>query len=177
MRVDLGCGPICREGFIGVDARQLSGVTYVVDFETLYPGGDSRLPFADDSVNEVFSSHCWEHVKNLHGLLHETARICHVGASMELRVPHWLSAMAICHGHIQVIPPEQVEHWCSSAVAYWWKGSLKRFRHLSTEQVPGSGFVEASRLFHWLSAEQVMRYIPGTAHEVVYRFEIIENES
>lgn len=167
LRVEIGGGLKPLTGWLNVD--RCPTADYQVDFET------QRLPFDGESVAEVYSSHCFEHVHNLRGLLQEIARVCMVGARVEIRVPHWLSPMALCHGHVQVIPPEQVDHWCRSAIPYWWTGSSRRFRHVRTEQVPSGDFAEAKRLHpHWTD-EQIMRYVPGAAHECRFHFEVIDN--
>ncbi len=57
-KLDLGCGPKKRAGYVGVDALPAPGVDYVIDIET------EPLPFPDGSVSHVFSSHCPEHLKD-----------------------------------------------------------------------------------------------------------------
>lgn len=175
LRVELGGGKNPRPGFVNVD--KCEGADHHVDFEGLRRAdADDRrdvLPFADDSVDEVYSAHCFEHVGNLHGLLHEIVRVCKVGARVEVRVPHYLSPMAVCHDHKQVIPPEQVDHWCRSATGYWWEGCTKRLRHLHTEAVPGGGYGEAARAFPGLTHDQLLKFVPGAAHELRYFFDVI----
>lgn len=56
VRLDLGCGQSPAEGFKGVDAFEADGVDIVHDLLT-FP-----WPFADQSVDEVRSSHFLEHV-------------------------------------------------------------------------------------------------------------------
>lgn len=165
LHVEIGGGEYPRGGD-WIDCDRNTGVDLEID----------RLPFDDDSVAAVYSSHCFEHIRNLHHLLHEIARVCKVGANVEIRVPHWLSPMALCHDHKQVIPPEQVEHWCETALDYWWKGSKKRFRHVKTEQVPSGDFAEARRLHPHMTDEQVMTWVPGAGHEVRYTMEVIGYE-
>lgn len=170
VRVELGGGKHPRgAGWINVDREPTAD--QVVDFEE--PG--FRLPFADASIDELYSSHCLEHVKNLIELLREIGRVCRVGAHVEIRVPHWLSPMALCHGHIQVIPPEQVEHWCETAIPYWWGDCPRRLAHLGSEAIPAGGFDGARAAFPGMSDEQLLRFVPGAAHEMRYRFLIVDN--
>ena len=165
LKVEIGGGEHPRgEGFIDVDRS--TGI----DLET------DRLPFEDDAVAEVYSAHTFEHIKNLHHLLHEVVRICKVGARVEIRVPHWLSPMALCHDHKQVIPPEQVEHWTKTALDYWWRGCTKRLQHIRTEQVPSGRIAEARRLFPGWTDEQLMSWVPGAAHEVRYTLRVVPHE-
>jgi hypothetical protein len=59
IRLDLGSGPRPFEGFSGVD--KVEGLTdYQVDFDTGEP-----WPFDDDSVSELRSSHCIEHLSQI----------------------------------------------------------------------------------------------------------------
>lgn len=168
LRLDLGGGRNPKAGFFNVD--QLPTADVVCDFEA------GQLPFENDSVEEVYSSHTLEHVREYKPLLREIARVCKVGARVEVRVPHWLHPMALCTGHVHTITPVQVRHWCQDFIQDWWGNGAKRFKHISTEARRDGTFEEAQRLFAWLTPEQVMQYVPGAAHEIVYIFEVIPNE-
>lgn len=164
LKVELGGGDKpYGNGFIDVDRKS----AYGLDLE------HDRLPFEDDTVAEVYSAHCLEHIRNLHHILHEIVRICKVGAKVTIVVPHHLSSMALCHDHKQVIPPEQVDHWTKSALSYWWKGCTKRLDHIRTTQIPSNTFNEAKHLFSHLTNEQVMRFIPNAAHEIKYELSVV----
>lgn len=82
--VDIGCGgakhPLAR---YGVDRLPLPGVDYVCNLEV------DRLPFADSSVDVVFTSHTLEHIRNLDHLLREIIRIAKPGARVHVTVPHF----------------------------------------------------------------------------------------
>ena len=56
IKLDVGCGAEKREGYIGMDARALSGVDIVHNFEK-FP-----WPVADESVSLLNASHVLEHV-------------------------------------------------------------------------------------------------------------------
>lgn len=171
LKIELGGGRNPRgKPWINVDCVPGPTVDHIANFET------DRLPFEDESVGEVYSCHAFEHVRNLSNLLREIARVCKPGARFELRVPHPLSPMAMCAGHVHVIAPEQIDHWCRAHVADWWTGSPRRLAHLSTEQVPGGSFGEAKALHPSWTPDQVMRFVPGAAHEVKYVFEVIPHD-
>lgn len=173
MKVELGGGQHPKGGeWINVDKDYGQG-EYKIDFDA-YP---LCLPFSDATVDAIYSSHCLEHVRELWKLMREIVRICKSGASVEIRVPAPFSSMAVCYGHVHVIPDEQVEHWCKTAIDYWFKDSPRRLKHLGTKRIPGSSFTEASLIFPTLSSDQIMRFIPGTCHEHQYLFEVIPNES
>ncbi len=173
MKIELGGGqyPVGGE-WVNVDKIDHSSVKYHVDFDA----AGMWLPFEDESIDAVYSSHCFEHVVELKNLLHEVVRVCKVGATVEIRVPAPFSAMAMCHDHVQVIADEQVLHWCESAIDYWFGGCKRRLKHRQTDRIPGSYFVEAKGLFPHLNDDQIMRIIPNCCHEHRYYLSVIENE-
>lgn len=169
VKVELGGGS-CPRGrpFINVDLDAGPG-GLIADLET------EPIPFEDDSVDELYASHFLEHIRNQRHVLREIVRVCCVGASVEIRVPHYLSSMACCAGHVCVISPEQVRHWCKDFPQMFFGGMPKRLKHLKTRQIPGEHFGEAKALHPGWSDEQVMRFVPGASHELRYYFEVINN--
>ncbi len=169
MKLELGGGTKPRgHGFLNLDCLPCADV--VIDFET------GVLPFPDDSVTEVFSSHCLEHVKTYSRLLHEVVRVCVLGARVELRVPAWNSSMAMCCGHCHTISPQQVQHWVKDATQDWWQGCKKRLALVSTEVIPSSVFPAAQAAFPNLTREQVLQFVPDSAHEIVYVLKVVPND-
>lgn len=53
IRLNLGSGPYDVDGYLSVDARDLPNVDIVADV--------ANLPFADNSIDEIFSAHLIEH--------------------------------------------------------------------------------------------------------------------
>jgi hypothetical protein len=56
IKLDLGCGPHKKEGFVGIDIRKFDGVDHVFDMSR------DPWPFADNSVEEAYSAHSLEHI-------------------------------------------------------------------------------------------------------------------
>jgi len=56
IKLDIGCGDKCPDGFVGIDARELPGVEYVHDLE------DFPWPVDDESCKELRASHIVEHI-------------------------------------------------------------------------------------------------------------------
>jgi predicted SAM-dependent methyltransferase len=83
LRLELGSGGFIREGFFGVDAHDLPGVAIQADLNLPL----NLLP--DDSVDEIVSYHCFEHVQNFLGLMSELHRVMKPGATMKIVVPHF----------------------------------------------------------------------------------------
>lgn len=166
--VELGGGTNPKgDGWINVDVRALPGVVHVCNFES------DRLPFADESVAQLYSAHCFEHVWNLKHLLHEVARVCKVGARFTMHVPHWNQSMAMCYDHKHTISERQVRHWCEEFVADWFGGCSRRLALKRVEYVPGETFHEAKSLFPQMSDEQIMRFCPNSCHEIRVTMEVV----
>lgn len=56
MKLDLGCGMRKAEGWVGVDIRKFEGVDHVLNI------GKDKLPFDDDTFDEVKAIHLLEHL-------------------------------------------------------------------------------------------------------------------
>jgi ubiquinone/menaquinone biosynthesis C-methylase UbiE len=90
LKLDIGCGPNPREGFDGVDCIKFPAVKHVVKL------GSRPLPFADDTVDEVYSAHFLEHLTQEERcfFLNDLYRVMKPGATCTLVVPHWASNRA-----------------------------------------------------------------------------------
>lgn len=105
MKLDLGCGPNKREGFIGVDSRKFPGVDKVVNL------GTSRWPWKANSIEESHSSHMVEHLnaaERIH-FVNELHRVLVPGGKCTLIVPHWASCRA--YGDLTHQWPPVSEFW------------------------------------------------------------------
>jgi len=91
LKLDLGCGQNKAEGFTGVDKASLDTVDIVHDL-FVFP-----WPFKDGSVEEVHSSHFFEHVPgNLRGkFMDELYRIMIWEARARFIVPYWSSKRSV----------------------------------------------------------------------------------
>lgn len=169
-KVELGGGSRPRgDGFANVDFLDDPAVSHRCNFES------EPLPFPDDSIEEVYCNHRLEGLGNHQHILHEIARVCVVGARVEIRVPHWCSDMALCPGHRHTISPTQVRHWCQDFVQFWWAGQKKRLRLLRTEAIPGEAFALAKDLLGWFTDDQIMALVPNACHELRYHFDVTTN--
>ncbi|MBN3791223.1 methyltransferase domain-containing protein [Burkholderia sp. Ac-20353] len=81
VKVDLGCGPVKRDGFIGIDRFAMRGVDIVC-------GLDRGIPLSDDSVDYLVASHSLEHVRDLPRVIHEMHRICKDRALITIVAPY-----------------------------------------------------------------------------------------
>ena len=90
MKIDIGCGPNKKEGFVGVDQYAFEGVDHVVLL------GKAPLPFDAESVDEVHASHFVEHLNAVERcyLFNDLYRVMKPGAKVTMIVPHWGSSRA-----------------------------------------------------------------------------------
>ena len=81
LRLDLGCGPNKRSGFIGVDLHDAADLRWDLRW---------GLPFPDASVSMIRSDHFFEHleIENVVALLRECHRVLKPGGLLDYSVPH-----------------------------------------------------------------------------------------
>lgn len=115
LSIDLGCGSLKRPGTIGVDVVPHEGVDHVLDFAR------QPLPFADDSVAFVFSSHCLEHMSDPLPLFREIGRVCQDGAKIELWTPYAWHNNGVLLGHVTHWTHEFYVHVSSLYPGFWAK--------------------------------------------------------
>jgi ubiquinone/menaquinone biosynthesis C-methylase UbiE len=87
-RIDIGCGPAKRPGYLGLDLFPLLGVDIVRDVDR------HGLPFSGGTITHVYASHVLEHFRDLVHLMNEIGRVCCPGAEVELIVPTLLGPWA-----------------------------------------------------------------------------------
>jgi SAM-dependent methyltransferase len=90
VKIDIGCGPNKKEGFLGIDAIPFPGVDYVFNV------GSERFPFEDNSIDEGHSSHFVEHLTNKERthFMNEMYRVLKPGAKLAVICPYWASGRA-----------------------------------------------------------------------------------
>jgi SAM-dependent methyltransferase len=108
VQVDLGCGNAKREGYIGLDQVPGPGVDHVLDLTA------DTYPFADASVDAVYSAHFLEHIPEPNHVFREIGRICREGAKVEFWTPYAFSDDAFLYGHLHFITEAEWMHFCVS---------------------------------------------------------------
>lgn len=66
-----------------------------IGYEQDWDGEVDALPFYDESVDEIWAVHFFEHIRNLVPLLRECERVMKTGAIMNIVVPYGAVHMAI----------------------------------------------------------------------------------
>lgn len=90
MKLDLGCGRVKKQGYLGVDVLKFDGVDVVLDI------GKEPWPWEDNSVEDVYCSHVVEHLEaqeRIH-FVNELYRVLKSGKKAWIQTPHWASARA-----------------------------------------------------------------------------------
>jgi len=76
-------------GFAGYSTGTVSILEGAIGVDTNYPGYDGiTLPFADESQDYVYSSHCLEHISNYMAVIKDWYRVTKVGGHIVTVVPH-----------------------------------------------------------------------------------------
>jgi len=143
VKLDLGCGYVKPDGFIGLD--DLTGAGAQLPTEDRAPDmfldlNSDPLPFDVDSCSEVRSSHFLEH-SNLDHVFDQVFRVLRPGGTFLFVVPYANSAQGMFPGH-QIFLTERFfydnlhfqrlfrivrEHYSASEV---WEGLPKEVREL-----------------------------------------------
>lgn len=87
MKLDIGCGKRKRPGYIGVDIIKLPEIDVVCNIS-------KGLPFATESIDEIYCAHVLEHISDLESLMKEFHRALKPDKSLIIRVPHCFSPSA-----------------------------------------------------------------------------------
>jgi len=103
MKLNLGCGEKKMVGYVNVD---LCGTPDVTCDLSLFP-----WQWADNSVDEVYSSHFLEHVQDFQLTILEIHRILKPGGGIHFHVPHFRNPLAVWDLHrwgFSVYTPERL---------------------------------------------------------------------
>lgn len=106
LSVELGCGQNKRPGFVGIDNQPFPGVDIALDVNV------EKLPFPDDSVDYLYSSHAFEHFHNYPFILQEVFRICRPMATVEIWTPYGKSNDGLLFGHHTFFTETHFKHVC-----------------------------------------------------------------
>lgn len=82
MKLDIGCGPVPRRGYEGVDCIDHPEVQWVLDVD------NDPWPWKDGTVDEVWCSHYVEHCRDLVHFADELWRVLKPGAKAVITHPY-----------------------------------------------------------------------------------------
>ena len=170
VRIEIGGGTRNRgPGWVNVDRCPEADIRCDLDV--------TPWPLADGSVDELYTAHCIEHVKCPISFLREVARICRVGATVEVRCPDACGEMAMVAGHEHVVSIDVMRHMDSVFPETFWAGQPRRLKLLSIE--PGCDdfwfpMARANPLFKAWSDADILTWLPRTRHENRFHLRVIE---
>lgn len=170
MKLEIGGGKHKRgPDWTNIDREPTADILHDL---TVYP-----WPLADDSVDEVCSSHCLEHLPYITPALREIARVCKIGAPVLLRLPHPFTQLAMVEDHKHVFSSAFAENIDREFAADYWPGP-KRLKLLRWE-AKSHTLDEARRELPFLRGipdHVVFKWIPGTAFEIGYYYTVAAND-
>lgn len=112
LKIDLGGGRNPKEGFVCVD--QIPEAEYQVDLES------GSLPFDDGAVDEIYSSHTFEHIENIIPLMNECWRVLKDNGKLEIHVPDFRSMLAWQD-------PTHKRYWTSESMKFFCGEYLMKY--------------------------------------------------
>lgn len=134
VKLDIGCGPNCEPGYVGIDIREYPGVDIVADVE-------SGIPLKDNTVSRVRVEAILEHVDDMPELMSEIHRVCVEGARVTGRVPHWRDRNAyIDPTHVRPYDQRTFDFWDSTTEFGRRDYFEEEFRVHHSERVPRIAF-------------------------------------
>ena len=125
-----------------------------------------KIPVESDTVDDLYTAHCLEHVHPVHDIVGEILRVCKIGARVEIRVPHWLHPMACSAGHLHVISDRQLQIWCKQPEHFPAWPASRRFELVSIWYQKDIAFESFQRAFPSLHPQFIVENMPGCCHEV-----------
>jgi ubiquinone/menaquinone biosynthesis C-methylase UbiE len=137
-KLDLGCGKFKREGFIGIDIENEKDVDIVYDL-------NKGIPFPDNYVDQIYCSHCLEHVRDPHFLMSEMYRVSIPNAYVEIIIPLHEATPK----HLTVFDEQ------------WFKNNIdpRQFIILSTYTGKKSGISVSGKQHSWIQQEISLRAV------------------
>lgn len=84
MKLHLGCGFNKKKGYLNCDISKSVKPDLVLNLE-------KKLPFKNNSVDEIIAEHVFEHVNNFVPLMHELHRVSKKNAKIIIRTPFYSS--------------------------------------------------------------------------------------
>lgn len=149
IRIDLGAGNTCPKGFVGVDyAAYNDSIKYVVDLNK------NKLPFKDNSVDEVRTSHTLEHLNNPMALVQEIHRVLKPGAKCTIIVPYGMHPFSKKPNHVNYWNMHCIDYFNGDYLEYKKWGTVKFGHHW----VQGGIYRPIEVLMDWVIERSPMTY-------------------
>jgi SAM-dependent methyltransferase len=170
MRIELGGGtkPF-GNGYANIDTVPTADIVHDLNVRP--------WPLPDDSVTDVYSSHCLEHLDGYMPTFEELCRVCRMGAKIEIRVPSPGSDLEFVWTHKYCWSPIAARNIDEYFPDEFWHGP-KRLRLESISYQPSimlAEFRAEMPMFANTSDESVMKWFPRTCHECRFFYTVAAN--
>ena len=121
MKLHLGCGKNKLDGYINCDISSEVKPDKIVNLE-------KRLPFKNNSVDEIIIEHVLEHINNFVPWMHELHRVCKNGSIIKIKVPFYSSwGQFNDPTHVRFFTPFTFDYFSGKNYSYEVKGSKGLF--------------------------------------------------
>ena len=117
MKLNLGCGPILLDGYLNCD---------MFNPQASLTCNALKLPFKDNSIEEICSYHLIEHFDFRQGfeLLNEWCRVLRQGGAVLIECPNF---DALCRKYIELPPEEKFHVYQGMFGMPWYEGMGHKF--------------------------------------------------
>jgi len=110
--LDIGCGKNKQKNYIGIDIGPNSDADCILDIEK------ERLPFDDESVDGIYTSHTLEHISDIIYVMNEFWRVLKWGSLLQIHVPHMRCDLAWQDPtHVRYFNEQSWKFFCGEYVA------------------------------------------------------------
>lgn len=88
IKLDIWCWENLKEWFIWVDKRKVKNAKFILNLDK------EKLPFDNETIDEIYSAHSLEHVDDVETVFLELIRVLKVWWKMTIKVPFYSSPVA-----------------------------------------------------------------------------------
>jgi ubiquinone/menaquinone biosynthesis C-methylase UbiE len=183
MKLDLGCGQNKKQGFQGLDRIKMPGVDIICDLNK------EKIPLQDNSVEEVFSMHFMEHIKDFLFVMEEIHRVCKNGAKVTIAVPYFNSVGAFRDPtHQRFFTYETFDHFTDTkkVPSFYSESKFRIFKKIILFYPANSNIYGKIRFSHMLPFQWFANIFPYfyehsllklfAARDLYVELEVIKNE-
>jgi ubiquinone/menaquinone biosynthesis C-methylase UbiE len=166
MKINLGSGNKRIQGYTNFDILPLENVDMVCDL-------NKDIPLDDNSVDEVYSSHCLEHIKDLIFVMEEIYRVCKNGAVVEIICPYFKSSGAFKDPtHVNFITENTFYYFDKDVVK---RGTLPDYNFKCNFKVKEISYIYPYRKMKYLPFKNLMRkFLWNVVHSIRFKLVVIK---
>lgn len=165
VKLHIGCGKDYMEDYVNLDKSKDIKADVYFDLESCAEG--ARLPFDDDTFEEIFAAHTLEHIENILPLMQELYRVAKHECVLLIRVPYGATASAFDD-------PTHVRYFYPSSFMYFGQPAYHRadYGYTADWRVEEVGIYIHSKIMERLrnsgiGVEFAIHHLNNVVHELV----------